>query len=558
MIEKLIIDNVAVIEHAEVDFSRGLNVLTGETGAGKSIVVDSINLVLGRRSSREIIRTGAPQASVTAVFSGLPHCSELTDDDGKLILERTVSADGRGSAKVNGKTVSVTQLREIGEKLAAIHGQHDNDALLDPARHTAFLDAYADDGVLLSAYREDYGRLKELAERIRSLKTENRDRGKRLELLKYQVAEIDDAAVKEGEEERLAKLRSQIRSREKINEALSAAAAALTDEENGAEVTLKTAADSLAQAESAHDGIRAVRERILGAAYEISDCAAEMNRILDENAMTDTDPAAVEARMDLIYRIKSKYGGTYEEIMRYRDRAAAEIDEYEDLDGLIRRLTDEYTSLSGETAAYADKLTTARRKAAEALCRRVREELEFLNMKGAVFYADVKSPGMLMPDGGDTVEFMLSANAGEEPGPLARIASGGELSRIMLAIRNALSEREGAPTQIFDEIDTGVSGKAAGKIGIKLKEISAGRQVLCVTHLAQIAAYADTHLLIEKTTEHGRTFTEITPVDGERQIDELARIMSGDAAGDAARTGARELLRYARENSPGGAAREET
>lgn len=552
MLEKLSIRNVAVIEQAEIDFDHGLNVLTGETGAGKSILIDAINLVLGMRSSREIIRTGATTASVTAVFSVSPETilpgEVVADEDGTLILERTVTADGRGSARINGRTVSVTQLRETGEKLAGIHGQHDNGALLDPERHIDFLDAYADNDILLSAYKEDYAKLKHLAEKIRSLKLESRDKERRLDLLRYQVKEIDDAALTEGEEERLLELRRRIQNGERRAEALSGAVSALAGDEEetaGAEELLRRASEILEPVLSLDEAVGSVRERIVNAAYEMADCLSELREMLSETGLADMDPAQVEARLDVIHRLKSKYGESYEAIMTYRDEAAAELEEHDNKDELIARLTEEYGTLRSETQTYAASLSATRKEASDSLCKRVREELTFLNMPGAVFFANVVPAGVLLPTGADVVEFMLSANAGEQPRPLIKIASGGELSRIMLAIKNALSERDGIPTQIFDEIDTGVSGRAAQRIGIKLKQISVGQQILCVTHLAQIAAYADRHLLIEKSSEQGRTFTRITPLDRPGRIRELARIMSGEAAGDAARVGAEELLAYA-------------
>lgn len=551
MLEKLIIENVAVIERAEVDFLSGLNVLTGETGAGKSIVIDSINLVLGMRSSRELIRTGAKQASVTAVFSDIPQKAEeqgfFADGDGKLIVERTVTAEGKGSAKVNGKIVSVSQLKELGELLAGIHGQHDNGALMDAERHIEFLDAYADNGILLQAYSEDYQKLRSLAERIRSLKTESRDRERRLELLRYELSEIEDAALTENEEEKLLEQRKRIRTSEKIKRAFAQAIQALNDSNSGASELSKDAARALESTEDIDEGVKAIRERILSASYELSDCAEELRNRLDGEGIFDIDPAAVEARLDIIYRLKSKYGNTYSEIMAYRDKAKKEIEENDNRDEIIAKLTEEYTVIRNEITVYAERLSETRKQASQKLCARVREELSFLNMAGAEFYAEVKMAEAFLPNGADTVEFMLSANRGETARPLAKIASGGELSRIMLAIKNALSEREGVPTQIFDEIDTGVSGKAAGRIGIKLKQISKGRQVLCVTHLSQIAAFADRHLLIEKQTLGDRTYTLITPLSREERVTELARIMSGDAAGEAARVGAEELLRYAEE-----------
>ena len=548
MLEKLLIDNVAVIEHAEVDFDRGLNVLTGETGAGKSILIDAIHLVLGMRSSRDLIRTGAESASVTAVFSSLPEpLTEEADEDGRLVIERTVSADGRGTARLNGRVVSVNQLRTVGEALAGIHGQHDNGALSDPEKHIDFLDAYADNGILLAAYREDYDKLKALAERIRALKTESRDRSRRLELLRYQVKEIDDAAVTAGEEENLLTRRRRIRNSEKLTEALSDAVSTLAGGDNDAGVCdrIAAAAASLESAGDLNESLPPLKERLSSASLELADCLAELHTLLEESGLSDVDPAQVEARLDVIHRLKSKYGDTFDAITAYRAEAAAELAEYDNKDELLARLTDEYGILRAETQTIAEKLSQTRKEASESLCTRVREELSFLNMADAAFFANVVPAGALLPNGADAVEFMLSANAGEQPRPLAKIASGGELSRIMLAIKNALSERDGVPTQIFDEIDTGVSGRAAQKIGIKLRQIAEGQQILCVTHLAQIAAYASKHLLIEKSERGGRTFTAITPLDREGRVKELARIMSGEAAGNAAFTSAEELLTYA-------------
>jgi len=551
LLEKLLIDNVAVIEHAEIDFDRGLNVLTGETGAGKSILIDSIHLVLGMRSNRELIRTGAETASVTAVFSDVPEKqAELADSDGKIVLERSMSADGHGTARLNGRVISVTQLREIGLPLAGIHGQHDNSTLLDSERHIDFLDAYADNGILLAAYREDYQKLKHLAERIRALKTESRDKERRLELLRYQIKEIDDAAPTEDEEEKLLTLRRRIQNSEKLSEALSEASFALQgdDAASGACDLIGAAARALEGASGLNEALPAVKERLSAAALELDDLLAELHGILEDNGLADVDPAQVEARLDVLHRLKSKYGDTVSSVLAYRNEAAAELAEYENKDEMLSQLTEEYEILRSETQTYAENLSQTRKEAAESLCLRVREELAFLNMAGAVFFANVLPAGALLPNGADAVEFMLSANAGEQPRALAKIDSGGELSRIMLAIKNALSERDGVPTQIFDEIDTGVSGRAAQRIGIKLRQIAEGQQILCVTHLAQIAAYASKHLLIEKTQANGRTFTAITPLNREERVKELARIMSGEAAGEAALTSAEELLSYAENN----------
>ncbi len=557
MLQKLSIRNVAVIEEADIDFDKGLNVLTGETGAGKSILIDAIHLVLGMRSSRDIIRTGADTARVTAVFFvdkdiPLPEGTE-PDEDGTLILERTVSADGKGSARINGRPVSVTQLRDVGEGLAGIHGQHDNGILLDPERHMDFLDAYADNGILREAYREDYGKLKALAERIRGLKLESRDKERRLELLRYEVKEIDDAALKEGEEETLLELRRRIQNGEKRAEALNGALRALSgdgEDTAGAEELLRRAAQWLEAVVPLEESLSPLKERIQNMAYDAADCVADLQNSLQETGLEGVDPEETERRLDVIRRLKSKYGENYEAIMAYRDKAAEELAEYDGRDELVARLTEEYNALRQETQTYAYSLSDTRKDASERLCKRVREELTFLNMPGAVFFANVVPAGALLPTGADAVEFMLSANAGEQPRPLAKIASGGELSRIMLAIKNALSERDGVPTQIFDEIDTGISGRAAQRVGVKLRQIAGGQQILCVTHLAQIAAYASRHLLIEKRTANGRTFTYITPLSREGRVTELARIMSGEAAGEAALVGAEELLRYA-ENGGG-------
>lgn len=553
MLAKLAIDNVAVIEHSDIEFDMGFNVLTGETGAGKSIVIDSINLVLGQRSNRELIRTGANKASVNAVFTEL---SEKTvnrldefglspDEDGNLFLEREITADGRGTARINGKAVPVSVLRELGATLIHIHGQHDNQALMASEHHIDLLDAFAEVEVLKKGFDEEFSVYRKLKSHLNSLITDEEVRERRIELLKFQINEIDSYELVIGEEEELIAKRKRVQNAEKIATALGGAYEILTgnDEYSGVSDLAKSAANQLVSVSSVMQAAGTKSEELYDIAYRIDDIASEIRDLLESEAL-DIDINEVESRLDIIYRLKSKYGNSIEEILKYRDKAEDELNEFVSSDELKAELNNKCEAAYSSAYELATEISKKRKAAAEALESRVADELEFLNMQGSVFKTDITVNEELNENGLDDVVFLLSANVGEEPKPLSKIASGGELSRIMLAIKNALAEKEDI-TMIFDEIDTGVSGRAAQKIGIKLKQISKGKQILCVTHLAQIAVYGDVHMLIEKESRDERTYTKINKLNKSERIDELARIMGGEVITEITCKSAEELLDFA-------------
>lgn len=553
MLVNLTIDNVAVIEHSDINFSMGFNVLTGETGAGKSIVIDAINLVLGQRSNRELIRTGAVKAAVNAVFTSL---SEKTlakldelgfspDEDGNLFLEREITVDGRGLARINGRAVPVSTLRDLGGTLIHIHGQHDNQALMVSEHHVDLLDAFAGIEVLKKGYDEEFSNYRKLKSRLNSLATDEEARERRIELLKFQLDEIDSYELIIGEEEELLAKRKRVQNAEKIAAALGGAYEILSgnDEYSGAADLAKSAASQLSTVSSTFSEAEIKSEELYDIAYRLDDIASELRDLLETEAL-DIDINEVEARLDIIYRLKSKYGNSIEEILNYRDNAEKELNEFTSSDEIKAELKEKCVAAYNAAYELAVEMSNQRLKASDALAIRVADELSFLNMQGSTFKADIKVNDKLSENGLDEVVFLLSANIGEEPKPLSKIASGGELSRIMLAIKNALAEKDSA-TMIFDEIDTGVSGRAAQKIGIKLKQISKGKQILCVTHLAQIAAYGDVHMLIEKESRNERTFTKITPLDRTERLNELARIMGGEVVTEITLKSAEELLDFA-------------
>ncbi len=553
MLVSLNIKNVAVIEEAEMDFSMGFNVLTGETGAGKSIVIDSINLVLGQRSNREIIRTGAEKASVNAVFAcpsektvaKLEEFGLELDDDGNLFLQREITVDGRGAARINGKAVPVSTLREIGATLINIHGQHDNQALMNSEHHMELLDAFAGIEVLKQGYDEEYRNFKKIKSKLKALVTDEEAREKRMELLKFQIDEIDCHELKIGEEEELLALRKRVQNAERIASSLGGAYEIITGGEDysGAGDMLKTAASNLSSLSSVMAQGEALGEELYDIAYHLDDIAGQLRDLLEGESL-DIDINEVEARLDIIYRLKSKYGNSIEEILSYRDDAEKELNDYIGSDELKEKLYEKMNLAYSAAYELAEKISEERKRAAESLEKKVKDELSFLNMQGSDFKAELTVNEKLNINGLDEVIFLLSANVGEEPKPLNKIASGGELSRIMLAIKNALNEKTDV-TMIFDEIDTGVSGRAAQKIGIKLKEISKGKQILCVTHLAQIAAYGDEHMLIEKQSKNDRTYTKIIHLDENSRLNEMARIIGGEVITESTLKSAEELLNFA-------------
>lgn len=550
MLTRLEIENVAVIERTEISFGAGLHVLTGETGAGKSIIIDSIELVLGERASRDMIRTGAQCARVFAEFSDLsPETVALLSEfgyepesDGTLLISREVQADGRSSARIGGRPVSASALRDIGRSLITIHGQHNNQSLLSPDTHVRYLDAFAKNGELLESYAESYREVSKLRSELASLQSAEKEKEGRIDYLTYQIEEIERAQVEPGEDEALAERRSMLVNAERISAAAESAYDALYGREDSAQTLLSQSAADLEGIGRYTQRFSGLAERLRGLQYELEDCVPELRELKDE---LEFDPGLleqIERRLDVFYRLKRKYGSSADEILAYLEKARGELAEIELAGERAERLAGELKEKTAVLSERAAALTESRRRAAERLCGEVMEELRFLDMPGARFEAAVEPAEGFTAQGADKVEFYISTNIGEDPKPLARVASGGELSRIMLGIKNVLAEGDPVATLIFDEIDAGVSGRAAQKIGLKLKQLSRGRQIVCVTHLAQIAAFADRHLLISKGERGGRTYTGVTDLDRQGRERELARIMGGIDVTDTMLRTAAELL----------------
>lgn len=557
MLNSLHIENIAVIERADIAFDSGFNVLSGETGAGKSIIIDSLNAVLGERISRDIIRTGCAGAAVSAIFSDLsaPVVSALAeqgfepDEDGMLLLERRLSADGKASARINGRPVTVAILRAVGRVLINIHGQHENQALLNTDTHVEYLDRVG--GILSerAAYQAAFAEYRELKSKLDALDMDETLKARRMDLLRYQIDEIEAADLHEGEEDELRARRDMFRNSEKIARSVGAAHQYLNGDEDsaGALNLIEQAANALAAAGRYMDDAAALSEKVQSLQYELDACADEVSALMDALDFDESERDEVEARYELIRRLLSKYGATTGDVLAFLADCRAEYDAMESSDEEKARLTVATEQALRRATEAAAVLTTARQRAAEAFSRSVTEQLAFLDMPRVQLAVSVEA-AELSAVGADNVEFLLAANVGEPPRPLAKIASGGEMSRVMLALQTVLADVDDMETLVFDEIDTGVSGRAALKVGQKLHETAAGlsgtrrRQVLCVTHLAQIAAQADHHLLIEKAVRGERTYTEVTPLNEQGRERELARIIGGDVT-EAGLEAARELRR---------------
>lgn len=536
MLTSLQIENIAVIEKAEITFDKGLNVLTGETGAGKSIIIDSINAVLGERTTRELVRTGAPSAKVSALFFGLsPAALEVLrsfdlepEEDGSLLIQRSISADGRSTCRINGKTATVSMLRQLGGELINIHGQHDSQSLLSPEKHIGFIDALAQDDPLLEEYHGLYAAYVKIRRALNELRMDEDEKLRKTDLLRFQIDELEAANLQPGERERLTQERARCLNAEKILQGLRLAYDAIsgTEEASGAAQLLTDAAAGLQEAARFYETIEKTAQEVLDLSYNLEACADEIRGAFDELAYDPGDLEQIEERLDLLYQLSRKYGETEEEMLAYLEKARAELDEITFSEERAQKLDEERRETVRKIKALAVTLSEARRQVGERFAKQVEAELAYLDMPHVRFLVrqEQTKPG---PNGADEIEFLLSANPGEPPRPLARIASGGELSRIMLAIKNVLSGSDEIGTLIFDEIDTGVSGRAAQKIALKLRQVSAGRQVVCVTHLAQIAAQADCHLLIQKTVRGEQTYTQVDALDFEGRKQELARIMGG-------------------------------
>lgn len=549
MLKFLHIENIAVIERSDIEFSAGFNVLTGETGAGKSIVIDAINAVLGERTSKELIRAGCDTAEVSAVFGELDNATAAAlsdagvtpDDDGNIVIRRRLSAAGKGLIKLNDRPVTAAELKEIGKHLVNIHGQHDNQALLDPERHLDYIDAVADDDPIKGKYYAEFRELNRIRKELAATETDEDEKRRRVGLLKYQINELESAGIKPGEYEKLQKKLSVARNYQKTAEALSRAYSALKgdDEFDGAVSLLTDAEKSLSSLRN--DEWDKKSSALADAAAAAEDVSAALYDFLENAELADIDPDEINSRLETLDKLKAKYGNSEEEMLEFLEKARIELNDTEFSDKKAAELSTLLDDATERLIALADELTAVRKKAAAEFEKQVCDILSYLNMPDVRFTVQF-SKGRYTKRGCDTAEFMISANRGESVKPLCKIASGGELSRVMLAIKSVLLGRDPVGTMIFDEIDTGISGYTAGKVGTQLKKVADNRQVICVTHLAQIAAMADTNLLIEKKAEKDRTFTSVSPLSYEQRINEIARIMSGAQMTENLYNSAKELL----------------
>ena len=547
MLEQLSIKNVAVIDTLDVSFKEGVSVLTGETGAGKSIIIDSINMILGGRANKELIRHGKEKAEVQAVFSmneevrRILEENDIDTDDDCVIISRKLTIDGKSSARINGTVVTLNMLRDIADLLINIHGQHDNQALLTPSKHILFLDLYASDEELLEEYKAVYKKKKDTEQKLRELNMDEKEKMQKMDLLSYQVNEIVSAKLSVDEEVQLIAQRKLLENAEAINTAAEKVYANLYDYPEGMSAydMISTAVEALGEISDLNEDLSKTYEALCSAMYTVEDAAREVRDFgngveFDERALD-----AVEQRLDLINRLKRKYGSTVEAVIKFGENAQKELDEIVTSDEQTQILKNELKKTEAELKEIALKLSEVRKKAALSLEKEIEKSLHELNMEKAVFSVSVKEQDYA-PNGADFVEFIIATNPGEELKPLVKIASGGELSRVMLAIKSSLAQTDGVQTLIFDEIDTGVSGEAAKKIADKLKAIGRTKQVICITHLPQLASMADNHFLILKNVDGDLASTTLKELDFDGRVNELARIVGGGKAGEEY---AREMLR---------------
>ena len=549
MLSCLQIENVAVIQKAEVHFQPGLNVLTGETGAGKSILIDSINAILGNRTSKDLVRTGASKAVIRASFAQIPDVvldkleAAGYERSAELLLSREITAEGKSSCRINGMPTTAAVLRELCGGLININGQHDSVGLLNPAHHLSLLDDYAQNAKLYQEYYVLYRSLVKVKKELDAMITDEAEKQRRIDLLSYQVQEIEDAALTAGEEQTLEARRKVLANASTIRDRVAKAHALLSgdDDTPGAVDLLGEASNAMDTAAQLDESLSGVSGTLMDLYYSAKDAAVELIDRLDAYDTNDAELDEIEQRLDLLYRLKRKYGDTVEDIIAFGQKAREELEQIQFSEQRHDQLQAEKLRLYGLAREKAEALTQTRLKAFDELNARITDTLQFLNMPGVRMTLH-HARGPLASHGQDSVEFYISTNAGEAPKPLARIASGGELSRITLAIKNALADRDAVPTVIYDEIDSGVSGKAAGRIGEVLRQSAQGHQILCITHTAQIAALADCHLLIQKNVTNDRTYTEIHPLDTEGRVEALARLISGDHVTELSRANAREML----------------
>ena len=548
MLSLLHIENIAVIECADISFDKGFNILTGETGAGKSIVIDAISAILGERAYRDMIRTGTAKASVRAVFTQVPQLPWFEENgvayDPETVIQREVHQDGKNVCRVNGSLVTVSILRKLGLQLINIHGQHDSASLFDESNHLAFLDAFGDNSALLEAYQEKYTAVAQLRSQIQRMTMDESEKLRRMETLRYQIEDISKAKLQPGEDDALEERRKLLQNAEKLSNGMDTAVACLYggDESDGAASLLAEAERELARLSRYTDAFRELHERVADLMYQVQDAAEEVRDARDGLSYSADELEQIESRLDVIHRLRRKYGATCSDILEYLEKAKQELDEIEFADDHLEKL--KLKCEKAEKAAWeaARALRENRKAQAELLAGRILTELAQLDMP-RVQFSCAFTETELAPNGADAVAFYMSANAGEALKPMSKVASGGELARIMLAMKNVLAEKDRIDTLIFDEVDTGVSGRAAQRVAEKLRSVAAHKQVLCVTHLPQLAALADTHLLIAKGERGGRTYTTVTPLDLEGRKRELARIIGGANITETTLKSAEEMLK---------------
>ena len=555
MLSVLKIENIAIIESAEIEFSRGFNVLSGETGAGKSIILDSINAVLGFRTSRELIRTGASEARVTALFSSvnenvekkLVELSLPVVPDKTILVSRVISPD-KNVCKVNNALTNVSALREIGAELISIHGQQDNRELLNNETHISYIDSIGDLNGIVGDYSTLYNELLSLKSQIKKLSGNKEEKARRIDILSYQIDELEKAEINPGEWESLKNRKTELQNFERIQESLTASYDALSggDSHKGAVEMVSGAFRELSSISKFSNEIQSISEKLGDLYYELSDIADTVRDSISGDGYNPLELEDIENRLDLLYKLSKKYGETEEDMLQYLENAKTELSEISLSDEVLDELKVKYSEKLIETENLAKTLSEKRQNEAKIFCEKVCDELRFLDMPSVQFLVDFKEVD-LCENGIDSVEFLISANVGEIPKPIAKIASGGELSRIMLALKTVLAHKDKIPTMIFDEIDAGVSGRAALKVASKLKEVSNGKQVLCVTHLAQLMSYADSHYLIEKAVRDGKTYTGVTLLDLDGRTKEIARITSGGEITQTQLDNALEMINSAKE-----------
>ena len=549
MLNLLHIENIAVIESADISFGTGFNVLTGETGAGKSIVIDAISAILGERAYRDMIRTGEEKASVRAVFSQVAPLDWFNENgvpyDRETVIQRDIFLDGKNVCRVNGTLVSVTMLRKLGIQLMNIHGQHDSASLFDEENHLIFLDDFSSNQALRQAYQEKYQAVAALRREIQRMTMDEGEKLRRMETLQYQIAEIEKAELEPGEDEALEERRKLLQNAERLSKGMDEAVEALYggEESDGAAGLLTQAEHALGRLSRFSDSFTSLHERVTDLMYQVRDAAEEAKDMRDDLSYSADELEQIESRLDVIYRLRKKYGTTCQEILDYLEKARKELADIEFADDRLEKLKQKQQKAEKEAWAAAEALRQNRRENAEIMSARILQELKELDMPRVQFRCQFRELE-LQPNGADAVAFYLSANAGEALKPLSKVASGGELARIMLSMKNVLAEKDQIATLIFDEVDTGVSGRAAQRVAEKLRKLAQHKQVLCVTHLPQMAALADTHMLISKCERDGRTYTSVTPLDTEGRKRELARIIGGTHITETTLKSAEEMLRF--------------